>query len=213
MVDPIIYGPAYSTYTRTVRLAHEEKGVAYRLVEVDLFKGETGQPAHLARHPFGKIPAYEHDGFALYETGAIVRYVDEVFPGPKLQPADPRQRARMNQVMSVIDSYAYGAIVQKVVIQRLVVPLMGGQTDMAVVNEAMPMVERSCAALQSILGGNAFFAGPTLSLADLQAIPVFAYLAATPEAARIFDANAGLKRWWDKVSAMPSVQRTAPKLG
>lgn len=213
MADPIIYGPGYSTYTRTVRLAHEEKGVGYKLVEVDLFKGEPGQPAHLARHPFGKIPAYEHDGFMLYETSAITRYVDEAFSGTKLQPQDLRQRARMNQVMAVIDSYAYGPIVQKVVIQRLVVPLMGGQTDMAIVNEAMPAVDKACAALEALLGGNAFFAGSALSLADLHAIPVFGYFAATPDAARVFGANAGLKRWWDKMSAMASVQRTAPKLG
>lgn len=213
MADPIIYGPAYSTYTRTARLVHEEKGVAYRLVEVDLFKGEPGAPAHLARHPFGKIPAYEHDGFTLYETGAIARYIDEAFPGPKLQPGDLRQRARMNQIMGVIDSYAYGAIVQKVVIQRLVVPLMGGQTDMAVVNDAMPMVEKSCAALEALVGSNTFLAGPALSLADLHAIPVFAYFAATPESGRVLAANPNLKRWWERVAAMPSVVRTAPKLG
>lgn len=213
MAEPIVYGPAYSTYTRTVRLAHEEKGVAYRLVEVDLFKGETGQPAHLARHPFGKIPAYEHDGFVLYETGAISRYVDEAFTGPKLQPADLRQRARMNQVMSVIDSYVYGPTVQKVVIQRLVVPLMGGQPDSAVVNEAMPAVERGFAAIETLIGGNAFLAGPALSLADLHLIPVVAYLAATPEAAGVFAKNPGLKRWWERASAMSSVRKTAPKLG
>jgi glutathione S-transferase len=213
MADPIIYGPAYSTYVRTARLAHEEKGVAYRLVEVDMLKGETSAPEHLARHPFGRIPAYEHDGFALYETGAITRYVDEAFPGPKLQPIDLRQRARMNQVMSVIDSYAYGPMVQKVVIQRLVVPLMGGKTDTAIVLEAMPAVEKACAALAKLIGDNAFFAGPSLSLADLHAIPVFGYFSATPEAAGVFNAHPALKRWWDKVGAMASVQKTTPKLG
>lgn len=213
MADPIIYGPAYSTYVRTARLAHEEKGVAYKLVEVDLFKGETNSPAHLARHPFGKIPAYEHDGFALYETGAITRYVDEAFAGPKLQPQDLRQRARMNQVMGVIDSYAYAPMVQKVVIQRLVVPLMGGQSDTAIIGEAMPAVDKACAALEVLIGGNPFFAGTTLSLADLHAIPVFGYFAATPEAARVFAANPNLKRWWGAVAGMASVQRTAPKLG
>jgi glutathione S-transferase len=50
----------------------------------------------MARHRFGKIPAFEHAGFRLYETGAITRYVDEAFPGPRLQPDDPRDRARMN---------------------------------------------------------------------------------------------------------------------
>ncbi len=61
-------------------------------------------PEQLARHPFAKVPAFEHDGFRPYETGAIVHYRDEVFPGPPPQPTAPRARARMIQIMSVIDS-------------------------------------------------------------------------------------------------------------
>ena len=58
MADPIVYGPAISTYVRTVRLVLAEKNVAYDLVGVDLLKGEHKSEAHLARHPFGKIPAF-----------------------------------------------------------------------------------------------------------------------------------------------------------
>src|SRR5215471_17153012 len=101
MAAPVVYGPAYSTYARTTRLALEEKGVDYKLEEVDMLGGACQQPAYLARHPFGKVPAFSHDGFALYETGAIIRYVDEAFPGPKLQPADPKRRARMTQIISL----------------------------------------------------------------------------------------------------------------
>jgi glutathione S-transferase len=60
------------------------------------------------------VPAFEHDGFKLYETGAIARYIDEVFPGPKLQPADPKRRARMMQFISVSDSYTYPNCIGKV---------------------------------------------------------------------------------------------------
>ncbi len=95
MSDPIIYGPAYGTYARSVRLALEEKGVAYKLEPVDIITGAANAADHLNRQPFAKVPAFEHDGFALYETAAIERYVDESFPGPKLQPQDPKQRARM----------------------------------------------------------------------------------------------------------------------
>ncbi|CAM5211102.1 Glutathione S-transferase OS=Bosea thiooxidans OX=53254 GN=ARD30_25575 PE=4 SV=1 [Bosea thiooxidans] len=71
----------YSVYVRAVRLALEEKGVAYRLDPVDVF-AKDGPPASLLeRQPFGRIPAFEHDGFRLYEAGAIERYVDEAFPG------------------------------------------------------------------------------------------------------------------------------------
>jgi len=104
MSDPIIFGPAYSTYARSARLALEEKGVPYKLQEVDIMKGECQTPAYLARQPFAKVPAFEHDGFTLYETAAIERYVDQAFPGPKLQPADPKRQARMTQIISIIDS-------------------------------------------------------------------------------------------------------------
>ena len=111
MPEPILFGAAYSVYVRAARLALAEKGVAYRLVEIDIF-AEGGSPAeYAARHPFGRIPAFEHDGFRLYESGAITRYVDEAFPGPPLQPEDPRGRARVNQILSILDSYAYRTLV------------------------------------------------------------------------------------------------------
>jgi glutathione S-transferase len=79
---PIVFGAPYSVYVRAVRLALEEKGVAYELVPVDIF-GPGGPPAdHMRRHPFGKIPAFEHEGFRLYEAGAVTRYVDETFCRP-----------------------------------------------------------------------------------------------------------------------------------
>ena len=83
---PIVVGAPYSVYVRAVRLALEEKGVPYEIVPVDIFAAGGPPPEHRARHPFGKIPAFEHAGFRLYEAGAITRYVDEAFPGPRLQP-------------------------------------------------------------------------------------------------------------------------------
>src|SRR4051812_11425076 len=97
----VIYGPAYSTYARTVRLALEEKGAPYELVPVDIITGQHQQPDHLARQPFGPVPAFDHDGFTLYETDAIIRYIDDAAPGPKLTPAEPKARARMNQILGI----------------------------------------------------------------------------------------------------------------
>ena len=133
MAVPIIYGPDYSTYARTVRLALEEKPAEYRLEPIHILGGEGQQASYLQRHPFGKVPAFEHDGFRMYETDAITRYIDQVFPGKRLQPSDARQAARMNQAISIINSYGYGSIIGKVVWQRLIVPMTGGgQGDEAV---------------------------------------------------------------------------------
>ena len=107
MAKPIVYGPAYSTYARTARLALEEKGVDYDLVEVDLLGGAAKASAHLARHPFGKVPAFEHDGFAVYETDVIMRYISAAFPGKDLEPEDAKGRARMAQAISIIGAMAW----------------------------------------------------------------------------------------------------------
>src|SRR3712207_593568 len=136
-----VYGPAGSTYVRTVCLALQEKGVAYQLQQLPM-NAYKEEPYLSSRHPFGKVPAFEHDGFALYETVAITRYVDRVFPGKRLQPSDARQAARMDQVVGIIDSYAYGSIILKVVWQRLIVPMMGSEGDEAIVRDAKPMVSR-----------------------------------------------------------------------
>ena len=104
---PIVFGAAYSVYVRSVRLTLVEKGVAYDLVEAGTCSAILqDRAAQRRRHPFGKIPAFAHGDFQLYETGAIERYVDEAFAGPPLQPRDLVRRARMNQALSVLDNYA-----------------------------------------------------------------------------------------------------------
>lgn len=209
MADPILHGPDYSTYTRTARLVLEEKGVSYHLDHVDFFQGMPAE--QLARQPFAKVPAFEHDGFQLYECFAISRYVDEAFPGLKLQPDDPRERARMTQIFGVIDSYTYGPTVGQLVIQRLVVPMMGGTPDEAAISAALPAVEKCMTVLEGLLGQNSHLAGQSLSLADLHLAPIFAYFTGTPESGPILEDKPELRRWWDAVSARDSMTKTAPK--
>ena len=89
MAHPIVYGPADCSYVWSVRLAITEKGVTHELVDVPF--GAPLAQAPLSRQPFAKLPAFEHDGFTPYETQAIVRYVDERFPGAPSQPEDVHQ--------------------------------------------------------------------------------------------------------------------------
>jgi glutathione S-transferase len=213
MADPVLYGPAFSTYVRSVRLALEEKGAPYRLEEINILEDAHKTPEYRARHPFAKVPAFEHDGFELYETAAIMRYVDETFEGPSLQPDEPRARARMTQVHSIMKPYAYPACIGACVIQRLVVPLMGGTPDEAVVAEAVPQATTSVEALDALIDGNEFFAGGKLSLADLHVAPIYDYFSQTPEGETALGGTPNLRRWWDAISQRESVQKTKPALG
>jgi glutathione S-transferase len=213
MAAPVIYGPAISTYVRTVRLVCEEKAAPYELVEVDIMQGGNKTPDHLARHPFGRVPAFEHDGFQLYETSAITRYLDAVLPGPALTPADPKGAGRMQQAIAIVDSYAYGSMISAIVIQRMVMPMVGGITDETVIAAALPTAETSLAAFETLLNGNQFLAGDSLSLADLHLAPVMAYFCATPEGQARLPQHPHLARWWGAVSSRPSMVKTQPPLG
>jgi glutathione S-transferase len=213
MAKPVVYGPAYSTYVRSCRLALEEKGADYDLVEIDTLAGGNRTPEHLARHPFGKVPAFEHDGLALYETDAIVRYVDEAFPGASLQPADAAGRARMAQAINIVGSYAYPAMIGQIVIQRVVMPMLGETPDEDAIAAAMPQAETAVAALEKLIDGNAYLAGDRVSLADLLLIPVYDYVAQVPEGQSILAKAPNLQRWWETVRSRPSVAKTRPALG
>src|SRR3984893_9140662 len=103
--SPPTFGPARSSYVWSARLALAEKGVAHELIEFP--PGEFRKEPHISRHPFGRVPAFEHDGFALYETQAIMRYIDATFPGQPLQPRDPKEHARMDQLIGICDWYLF----------------------------------------------------------------------------------------------------------
>lgn len=210
MGNPVVHGPGFSTYVRTVRMALQEKGVQYEHNDFNFLEGMPRD--QLDRHPFGKVPAFEHDGFALYETFAICRYVDEAFDGPALQPSDVRARARMTQVICVLDSYTYGPMVGTLVIQRLVVPKMGGQPDEEAVSAALPKVRTALGALESLLGSNRYMAGDSLSLADLHLIPQYTYLSGTPESGDLLADSPNLRGWWDRVNGLESAVSTMPSL-
>ena len=212
MPEPILFGAAYSVYVRAARLALAEKGVAYRLVEIDIFAEGGPPPDFAARHPFGRIPAFEHDGFRLYESGAITRYVDEAFPGPPLQPEDPRGRARVNQILSILDSYAYRTLVWDIFVERVRAPQQDRAPDEARIAAALPRAQICLAALADLMGAGPWLAGARLTLADLHAAPIFAYVVLAPEGAALLARHDGIRRWWGKMAARASMAATRSPL-
>ena len=124
----VLHGYRYSVYLRIVRLVLTEKGLPYDRVEVNPFAADL--PAdYLKLHPFGRVPTLVHDDFALYETAAITRYIDRAFPRPRLQPEEPRQAARMDQVIAVADAYGYWPLVRQVFSHRVFRPGVGQPAD------------------------------------------------------------------------------------
>src|SRR5258705_6408162 len=132
MSDIVVYGVPGSPFLRAVQIGLEEKRVAYRLQAMG--PQESKSEAYLKRHPFGRVPAFEHGDFCLYETQAILRYLDDVFPEPPLVPPDPCAAARMNQIIGINDWYFFPKAAAAIVFQRLIGPvLLGTATDQAAV--------------------------------------------------------------------------------
>ncbi len=207
----LLHGYRYSVYVRIARLVLAEKGVAYERVEVNPFAADV-PGEYLALHPFGRVPALVHDDFALYETGAIIRYVDRAFPGPALQPTDPKRLARMDQIVGVVDSYAYWPLVRQVFVHDVMRPHLGMAGDPQELQKGLDASARTLDALETLAAPEPWLTGPDLSLADLHLGAMIAYFAQSPRGAALLAERPRLSVWWQRLKERPSVAASDPGL-
>lgn len=202
-----VHGVAGSPYVRAVLLAFEEKGEhGWHLAA--LRPGDQRGAEHLQRHPFARVPAFEHGDFKLYETQAIVRYLDRVLPGPALVPADPRAEARMNQVIGIVDCYLMSQVSSAIVFPRVIAPALGLPVDAGRVEAALPAARTCVAALAGLLGERPFFAGRELSLADLMVAPHLSFLPLFADGQALLAPHPALAAWIARMEARPSMVAT-----
>ncbi len=207
MTDIKVHSIPGSPYGRAVLLALEEKHAAYKVVPVS--PGTLRSPEHLARHPFGRIPVLEQGDFRLYETQAILRYLDRILAGPMLTPKEPRSAARMDQLMNINDWYLFQGAANVIGFQRVVAPkLMGLVPDETAIAAAMPKARVVFDALARELGGGPYFGGDVCSLADIMIAPQLDFFSGTPEWPALTAKTQNLVRWMDAMNARPSMRAT-----
>ena len=207
MSEFIVHSVPGSPFGRAVCIALEEKCTAYRIAAVN--PGTLRAAEHLARHPFGRVPVLEHGDYWLFETQAILRYLDRVLPGPALTPADPRAAGRMDALMNVNDWYLFQGVANVIAFQRIVGPRLRGLTpDEALIAAAMPRAQQVIDALARELGAQAYFVGDAPSLADILLAPQLDFLSATPEWATLSAGHTALAAWLARMNARPSLAAT-----
>ena len=204
-----VYGIPGSPFLRSVEIALNEKGLDYQLHA--LAPGQHKEPEHLARHPFGRIPTFDHDGFTVYETQAILRYLDDVFPNPPLTPVNARQRTRMNQVIGIIEWYFFPKAAAPIAFNRIIGPrLLGLPGDDAAVTEAMPMGRTCFEVLDGILGDQPYFGGDRISIADIMLGAQLDLFAECEEGRELIGGTSNLSAWLELMKARPSFVATEP---
>ncbi len=199
MADIKIYGVPPSSFTRTVRLACHEKGIDYELVP--MFPGQMG-----ALNPFQKIPAIAHGDMTLYESTAILRYLDRTFPGPRLWPEDPRQAAQCDQWVSAVNDSLVNSALRYLANHFGFLPVPQEMADkyLAKAREVVPVFDRR-------LGQGRYLVGESVTAADLFLAPIVFNFPAIPGLKELGEASPNLTRWMRDMSARPSMQATVPE--
>lgn len=203
---PVVYTSLTSPFGRSVRVCLYERGIEHEIVPSTREERRIGE--HLARHPFAKIPVFEYDAFSLYETQAIIRYIADVFPGDPLVPSKPRQAARMNQVIGIVDAYFFAQVSLPIAGARIFAKMMSFPPDEEKIKAHVPHAYTCCAAMDAILGDEPYMAGSTLSLADIMAGPHLAAFASTPEGRALLVHYPRLQRWLGTVNERNSFRKT-----
>ena len=202
-----LYGHPMSTCTRKVLTTLAEKGHEAEFVLVDIMKGEHKLPPAIARQPFGVVPALDDDGFVLYESRAIMRYLDEKLSGPKLSAPEPKDRAVMEQWISIEHSYM-SPKAMTIVMNNMFGPMMGKTPDVDAVAKATESLNTTFDITEKHLAHQDFLGGKAFSLADIDWMPYVQYLFGA-KAGNLITDRKHLGAWWQRVSTRPSWVKVA----
>ena len=202
-----LIGDSRSSYVRTARMALAEKGLRYAYDPAP-----PHSEAVSAISPYGRVPVFRDGETALFETSAIVRYLDEAFDGTALVAANPRLRAQMEQWVSMINCHGYDAMVRRYVLQYVFPKGDGGAPDRGTIDAALPEIERLLATLDRAYGQRPFLVGDALSMADLFLAPIVFYLAMFPESKSLLEKFPDLGRGHAVIAERESFKATAPKV-
>jgi glutathione S-transferase len=200
-----IIGFAPSTYVRVVRMACEEKGIAY-----DLKAMPPHSPDVLAIHPFGKIPVMRHGDFELCESKAIATYLDRTFPGPALMPADTRAAALAEQWISLVNCVMDQTLVRTYLFHYIFPKTADGKPDRAGIDAVAPTVRNQIGLLDKAVAKTGHLAGDQFTLADINVMPILYYVRQFPEGADAIAGAKNLAAYYDRHAARESFRNTIP---
>ncbi|KAI0628227.1 glutathione S-transferase [Trametes polyzona] len=213
MVLKLHSSPA-GTSTNRVRTVLLELNIPFEIVPVDFMKLEHKSPEFLAVQPFGQVPYIDDDGFKLYETRAIARYlalkyggIGKLIPDPK----DVQKWALFEQAASIelsnFEPYVLGLAYENIYKPKY----WGGQTDPAAVERHKTALEGKLAAYDVILGKTKYLAGDEVTLADLFHLPNGSLLETFGVDWLTSGRWPNVTRWWKDISSRESWKNALPQ--
>jgi len=200
-----LIGASPSNYVWTCRIALAEKGVPYKHVSAKPHTAEVD-----AIHPFGKIPVMRHGAVEIFESRAICAYIDSVFPGPKLVPADPVEAAQVEQWISVVNTHIDPVWLRQYLVAYVFPNTPDGSPERDKIDAAVPKLEQQFPAMERAVAQSGHLAGDTFTLADMTFLPILYYMGTRPESSALLQRSPALKAYLDRHMARASVKATTP---
>ncbi|KAF7972954.1 hypothetical protein HWV62_34235 [Athelia sp. TMB] len=202
-----LYGSPMSTCTKRVAVVLHEKNVPFEMHPIDFSKGEHKSPEYKAKQPFGQVPYLDDDGFIVYESRAIGRYIAAKYAsqGTPLVPAssDLKATALFEQAASV-EQANFDPPASGIAAERVFKKFHGQETDEARVAEYKTKLEGKLDAYEAILSKQAYAAGSEVSLVDLFHLPYGTMTKALePE---VYASRPHVAKWFESLESRPSWQ-------
>jgi glutathione S-transferase len=163
-----------------------------------------------AIHPLGKIPALRSGKLQLFETSAVMRYVDEAFPGPRLMPETPADRARAEQWISCVHCYFFDSMIVRYVLQYIFPKGADGKPDHAVIGAARTDMARQFGMLEAAYDGRDFLVGDRPTIADLMIVPIVFYVQNLSDGKEVLAPFKGVRRAHSAMAERDSFKVTMP---
>lgn len=198
-----IFGFPNSSYVRAVRMACEEKRLPYTYEPVP-----PHQKPVCDIHPYGKVPVMRHGKLELFESKAIVTYIDRKFPGRTLMPTDAVKAAQAEKWIAFTNLHVYPTMIRSYVLPYLYPP--DGEVDRARIDAVVPDIAKQIAILDGALAKTGYLAGRGLTFADLNLVPIINYVGLYPEGRNALAGAGHLTAWCAKLTARRSWQATEP---
>ncbi len=207
----ILYYGSGSPYAWRVQLALEHKALSYERKVLSFSAGDTRKPEFVALNPRHRVPVLVDGDFVLYESNAIVEYLDEAYPatGAPLFPGDVRARALVRRLIMEVDNY-FDEAIDPLTTQAF--SRKPEERDARQIADSRKAVVEELALFTKAMRGE-FLAGP-LSAADYALYPQLAFLWRCELKLPDLDANGmltpELRTWKSRIESLPFFERTIP---
>ncbi len=198
----LYFHPA-STYARRVRIVLHEKGIEFEPIVLDMAARAHRAPDYLALNPYGRVPTIDDDGFVLYESSAILLYLEATRPKPQLSPADAQGRARMDMHLRLCD-LQMGRPTGTIIFPKRFLP--EDRWDRAAMAQAKSEIEKHLEIVERTIGDQPYLVGDAYTLADVAYTPFLQFLPLME-----IEPGPRVAAWRTRLLERPSAVATAPE--